>query len=76
MILSNYSIAGDDGNIKLRAEKMKKMSAVQVQNALVFFYHLGKELLMTTESSLMERLKETKKQSHQNPLQKNGDTLE
>tara|TARA_Y100000593_G_scaffold10127_1_gene18323 strand:- start:288 stop:929 length:642 start_codon:yes stop_codon:yes gene_type:complete len=71
-----YTITAYDGNIKLRAEKMKKMSAVQVQNALVFFYHLGKELLMTTESSLMERLKETKKQSHQNPLQKNGDTLE
>jgi sugar diacid utilization regulator len=71
-----YTIKAYDGNIKLRAEKMKKMSAVQVQNALVFFYHLGKELLMTTELSLKERQKEMKKQLHLKPLQKNGDILE
>jgi len=71
-----YSIKAYDGDIKLRAEKLKKMSAEDVQNALVFFYLLGKELLMSIESSLKERLKETKKQSPVNPLQKNGGTLD
>jgi hypothetical protein len=32
-----YTIAAYDGNIKVRAEKMKKMAAEQVQNVLVFF---------------------------------------
>ena len=71
-----YTIQAYDGNIKLRAEKMKKMSSVEVQNALVFFWHLGKELLTILESSLRERLKETKRQSALNPLPKSGGTLE
>ena len=57
-----YTIQAYEGNIKLRAEKMKKMSSVEVQSALVFFWHLGKELLMILESYLTERLKEMKKQ--------------
>ena len=32
-----YSIEAYDGEIKIRAEQMKKMSAIQVQSALVFF---------------------------------------
>ena len=57
-----YIIDAYNGDIRLRAEEMKKMSAQQVQSALVFFYHLGKELSMILPLYLMERLKETKKQ--------------
>jgi hypothetical protein len=71
-----YAIEAYDGNIQIRAEEMKKMSAEQVQSALVFFYRLGKELLMTLPSFLTERLKEMKMQLQANPSQKNGGTLE
>ena len=71
-----YTIEGYDGNITIRAEQMKKMSSEQVQSALVFFYLLGKELQLILQSSMIHQLKEMKEQSQQNPLQKNGDTLE
>ena len=71
-----YTIQAYDGNIRIRAEQMKKMSAEQVQSALVFFYHLGNVLLTTLPSYLMDRLKEMKMQSQQNPSQKSGDGLE
>lgn len=71
-----YTIQAYDGNIRIRAEQMKKMSAEQVQSALVFFYHLGNVLLTTLPSYLMDRLKEMKMQSQQKALQKNGDGLE
>jgi len=57
-----YIVDAYDGNIRLRAEEMKKMSAQQVQSALVFFYTLGKELSEILPLYLMERLKETKTQ--------------
>ena len=57
-----YIIDAYDGNIRLRTEEMKKMSAEQVQSALVFFYHFAKELSMILPLYLMERLKEMKKQ--------------
>ena len=57
-----YAIEPYSGNIKLRAEKMKKMSAEQVQSALVILYLLGNVFLMITESFLAERLKEMQKQ--------------
>ena len=71
-----YTIEAYDGNISIRAEQMKKMSAEQVQSALLFFYNLGKELSMTLPLYLMERLKETKEQSLLNPSQKDGVGLE
>jgi hypothetical protein len=71
-----YTIQAYDGNIRIRAEQMKKMSAEQVQSALVFFYHLGNVLLTTLPSYLMDRLKEMKMQSQQKASQKNGDGLE
>ena len=71
-----YTIKAYDGDISIRAEQMKKMAAEQVQSALVFFYHLGKESLMTLPSFLTERLKEMKEQLQQNHLQKSGGTLE
>lgn len=57
-----YTIEAYDGDISIRAEQMKKMSAEQVQSALLFFYNLGKELSMTLPLYLMERLKEMKEQ--------------
>ena len=74
--LGEYIIEAYDGNISIRAEEMKKMSAEQVQSALVFFYNLGNELLKILPLYLMERLKEMKKQLPQNPSQKNGVGLE
>ena len=55
-----YIIEAYDGNIKIRAEVMKKMSASQVQSVLVFFYALGTILLEITQSSLAEQRQETK----------------
>ena len=57
-----YIIDSYDGDIRLRAEEMKQMSAEQVQSALVFFYTLGKVLSEILPLYLMERLKETKTQ--------------
>tara|TARA_R100001463_G_scaffold28748_1_gene65771 strand:- start:2250 stop:2852 length:603 start_codon:yes stop_codon:yes gene_type:complete len=57
-----YTIEAYDGNISIRAEQMKKMSAGQVQSALVFFYHFVSVLLMTSESFLIKRQKEMKQQ--------------
>tara|TARA_R100001082_G_scaffold61146_1_gene34058 strand:- start:1079 stop:1723 length:645 start_codon:yes stop_codon:yes gene_type:complete len=71
-----YTIQAYDGNIRIRTEQMKKMSAEQVQSALVFFYHFGNVLLTTLPLYLMERLKEMKMQLQQNPSQKSGDGLE
>ena len=67
-----YTIEAYDGDISIRAEEMKKMSAEQVQSALVFFYHFVSVLLMTSQSSLTTRLKEMKMQLPQNPLARNG----
>ena len=57
-----YVIDAYDGDIKMRAEEMKQMSAEQVQAALFFFYNLGKELSEIILSYSMEKLKETKLQ--------------
>ncbi len=67
-----YTIKAYDGDISIRAEEMKKMSAEQVQSALLFFYNLGKELLMTLELFSIQALKEMKMLLPQTPLQKNG----
>ena len=71
-----YTIAAYDGDIRMRTEEMKQMSAEQVQSALVFFYRLGKELSLILPSYLMERLKEMNQQLPQNPLPKSGDGSE
>ena len=57
-----YIIDAYDGDIRLRTEEMKQMSAEQVQSALVFFYNLGKVLSEILPSFLMEKLKEMKLQ--------------
>jgi hypothetical protein len=57
-----YIIDAYDGDIRMRTEEMKQMSAEQVQSALVFFYHFAKVLSEILPSYLMDRLKEMKKQ--------------
>ena len=57
-----YIIDAYDGNIRLRAEEMKQMSAEQVQSALMFFFALGRKLSEIMPSYLMEQLKEMKTQ--------------
>ena len=57
-----YIIDSYDGDIRLRAEEMKQMSAEQVQSALVFFYTFAKVLSEIMPSFLMERLQEMKTQ--------------
>ena len=67
-----YIIDAYDGDIRLRTEEMKEMSAEQVQSALVFFYTLGKVLSEILPLYLTERLKETKTQLQQKDSQTNG----
>lgn len=67
-----YTIEAYDGNISIRAEQMKKMSAEQVQSALLFFWHFVNDLLMILPLYLMDRLKEIQMQLQQNPSQKSG----
>ena len=57
-----YIIDAYDGDIRMRTEEMKQMSASQVQAALFFFYNLGKELSEIMPLFLMEKLKEMKTQ--------------
>ena len=57
-----YIIDPYDGDIRLRAEEMKQMTAAQVQSALFFFYNFVKVLSEILQSYLMERLKEMKQQ--------------
>ena len=57
-----YIVDAYDGNIRLRTEEMKKMSAEQVQAALFFFYNLGRELSQILPLYLMERLTEMQTQ--------------
>jgi hypothetical protein len=71
-----YIIEPYDGDIRLRAEEMKQMSATQVHSALVFFYHFGSVLLTTLQLSLIEVLQEMKTQLQVNPLPTSGDGSE
>tara|TARA_R110002012_G_scaffold93304_7_gene226308 strand:+ start:1731 stop:2330 length:600 start_codon:yes stop_codon:yes gene_type:complete len=57
-----YSIQPYDGEIKMRAEVMRKMPAEQVQSALVFFWVFVNELLRIMPSSLIARMKAMKTQ--------------
>jgi len=67
-----YTIEAYDGNIRMRAEEFKKMSAQQVQSSLVFFWSLGNELYKSIQLSSMEMLKEMKTLLPQNHSQKSG----
>ena len=50
----NYTIEAYDGNIEERAKLFRNMRASEVQNALVFFWDFGSELLLTLQSYLMK----------------------
>jgi hypothetical protein len=58
-----YTIEAYGGDLTIRAEQMKKMSAEQVQSALVFFYSFVSALSVISESYLTKKLKEMKTQS-------------
>ena len=67
-----YTIQAYDGEIKLRTEEMKKMSAQQVQNALVFFWSFAKIFVKTLQSSLIRTMKEMTTPEQRSPLPTNG----
>ena len=71
-----YAIAAYDGNIAIRAEEMKKMSAENVQSCLVFFWSFANELLKNTPSVLQARAAQMKKEQLMATLRKNGDGSE
>ena len=73
---NKYTIEAYDGDITIRAEEMKKMSAEQVQSALVFFWHFVNELLSPLPLYLMERLQKIQDDLQQKVSQKNGDGSE
>ena len=53
-----YSIEAYDGDIGVRREIMRKMNGQQVQNALVFFWTLGKKSLIIMQSYSTEQTTE------------------
>tara|TARA_R110000787_G_scaffold15090_6_gene46684 strand:- start:515 stop:1156 length:642 start_codon:yes stop_codon:yes gene_type:complete len=71
-----YSIEAYDGDIGIRREIMRQMSGEQVQNAMVFFWTFGKELLMIMESSLTEQTTKIIRKTLMTHLEKDGVGLE
>ena len=57
-----YIIDAYNGDVTMRAEEMKLMSAIQVQTALFFFFLLGRILLKILPSYLTKKPKEMKMQ--------------
>jgi hypothetical protein len=71
-----YTIGAYDGNIKIRAEQFKKMSAEQVQAALFFFSNLGKVFVKILPLFLKERTQEIMEELQTEILPKDGDILD
>jgi hypothetical protein len=71
-----YTIEAYDGEIAIRAEQMKKMSAEQVQSSLFFFFNFVKELLKILPSFLLEQMQGMKNQLQTETLLKDGDGSE
>ena len=71
-----YAIAAYDGKIAIRAEKMKQMSAEQVQSALVFFWDFVMGLCEIMPSFLVEQTQEIAKDWETKTSQKSGDGSE
>ena len=67
-----YTIEAYDGEIAIRAEEMKKMSAEQVQSSLFFFFNFVKELLKILPSFLLELIQEIKTPLQTETLQHAG----
>ena len=51
-----YTIESYDGEIAIRAEEMRKMSAQEVQSAMVFFWTFAMDLLRVMPSFLLARV--------------------
>ena len=71
-----YTIEAYTGDIGIRAEEMRKMSAEQVQDALVFFCHLGMVFVKTMPLFLKEQTQKLKNQLQMITSQNAGDGSE
>ena len=69
---SAYTIEAYDGNITIRSETMKKMSAEQVQSALVFFWGFVMIFLQIMPFCLTQRTKEMINPQQMGTLQNDG----
>ena len=67
-----YTIEAYDGDIAIRSEIMKKMSASQVQKSLVFFWSFVSELLRILPSYLMEQIPQKQRKQLMEILQTDG----
>ena len=73
----DYSIeAYGISDTRMRAKKLEKMKASDVNNALVFFWGLGKELLIILQQFLMEQNQEIINKAQMNNLATSGVGLE
>jgi len=70
-----YIIKAYDGNIDVRAEKLKKMKAENVESCLVFFWHFVSALLVNIPLSLAKP-EETQVVTPNKLLEKSGATLD
>ena len=68
-----YTIEAYDGEISIRAEEMKKMSAEQVQGALVFFWHFVNALYLILPSYLIQTAEQIVDKLKMEISQKGGD---
>ena len=67
-----YTIEAYDGNITIRTEEMKKMSAEQVQSALVFFWGFANALSVILQSVSMEQITQMRTNLQTEILRKDG----
>ena len=74
---NHYSIEAYNGSeVRMRAEKFKKMKAADVNSSLVFFWTLGNELSTILPLYLMERMTEVKQSLLMKNLPVSGRGLE
>jgi hypothetical protein len=69
---NTYVIEAYDGELSIRAEEMKKMSAEQVQSALVFFYLFAATFIKVMPSFLTELTQEMQNKLQTETLLKGG----
>tara|TARA_R110000824_G_scaffold6298_1_gene29112 strand:- start:517 stop:1170 length:654 start_codon:yes stop_codon:yes gene_type:complete len=67
-----YTIEAYDGNISIRAETMKKMTAEQVKSTLFFFYNFVTALSKIMPSFLIQRKQEIAEQLRMATLRNDG----
>jgi hypothetical protein len=69
-----YEIESYEGSDKY-SDIMKDAPVTVALGAMVFFYHLGKELLRITMDSLQQQAVETLQEQMKNPSEANGDGI-